>query len=124
VRADGQMTTSFFLLRPATGSETIHSQMTTSIWVFWCVSYSFKLIPAIYHKRVSTVRADGQMTTSFFMLRPENPRQRNKEACTGGKLQDGWWMAEKRRISNIQRYAISLSNCPKLSDNTRVSRVY
>jgi len=31
------MTTSFFMLRPATGSETNHSQMTTSIWVFWCV---------------------------------------------------------------------------------------
>ena len=53
----------------------------------------------------------------------ENPRQRNKEACTGGKLQDGWRMAEKRRISNIHRYAISLSNCPKLSDNPRIKTV-
>jgi len=53
----------------------------------------------------------------------ENPRQRNKEACTGGKLQDGWRMAEKRRISNIHRYAISLWNCPKLSDNPRIKTV-
>ncbi len=53
----------------------------------------------------------------------ENPRLRNREACTGGKLQDGWRMAEKRRILNIQRYAISLSNCPKLSDNPRIKTV-
>jgi len=33
----------------------------------------------------------------------ENPRQRNREACTGGKLQDGGRMAEKRRISNIEQ---------------------
>jgi len=32
-------------------------------------------------------------------------------------------MAEKRRISNIHRYAISLSNCPKLSDNPRITTV-
>ncbi|HUU20454.1 MAG TPA: hypothetical protein VMW72_25115 [Sedimentisphaerales bacterium] len=53
----------------------------------------------------------------------ENPRQRNREACTGGKLQDRWRMAEKRRISNIHRYAISLSNCPKLSDEPRIKPV-
>ena len=60
----------------------------------------------------------------------ENPRQRNREACTGGKLQDGWRMAEKRRILtvvrqvlNIHRYAISLSNSPKLSDNPRIKTV-
>jgi len=30
-------------------------------------------------------------------------------------------MAKKRRISNIHRYAISLSNWPKLSDNQRIT---
>jgi len=67
----------------------------------------------------------------------ENPRQKNREACTPllrvrgvapgdkllGKLQDGGRMAEKRRILNIHRYAISLSNCPKLSDNPRIKTV-
>ena len=32
-------------------------------------------------------------------------------------------MAEKRRISNIHLYAISLSNCPILSDNPRIKTV-
>ncbi len=32
-------------------------------------------------------------------------------------------MAEKRRILNIHRYAISLLNCPKLSDNPRIKTV-
>jgi hypothetical protein len=32
-------------------------------------------------------------------------------------------MDEKRRISNIHRYAISLSNCPKLSNNPRIRTV-
>jgi len=35
--------------------------------------------------------------------RTEDPRQRNREACTGGKLQGGGRMAEKRRISNIEQ---------------------
>jgi len=71
------------------------------------------------------------------VYRERETRQRNREACTPllrvrgvapgdkllGKLQDGWRMAEKRRISNIHRYAISLSNCPKLSDNPRIKTV-
>jgi len=32
-------------------------------------------------------------------------------------------MAEKKRISNIHRYAISLSNCTKLSDKRRIKTV-
>jgi hypothetical protein len=30
----------------------------------------------------------------------ENPRQRNREACTGGKLQGGWPRKGEYRISN------------------------
>jgi len=33
----------------------------------------------------------------------EDPRQRNREACTGGKLQDGGRMTEKNGISNIEQ---------------------
>jgi len=75
--------------------------------------------------------------TKDYRLKTQDPRQRNREACTPllrvrgvapgdkllGKLQDEWRMAEKRRISNINRYAISLSNCPKLSSNPRIKTV-
>jgi len=78
----------------------------------------FKLILAIYHKRVSTVRADSQMTTGFFTLRPVKGWETNHSQMTTSFFMLQSWMLDSRflmlgaRCSNFVRFVLYSLSVP------------